>query len=232
MTDPPDAAPPGNTSAKPGRSASGDVPQSPSTGSTETAGPPQPESPAPRTPAPQDMPGPSAAPKSQARPDRWPPGPHWAFDGTPFTARLADGTPIGTQRARQILLNAGFSTLVLGTDGHPLYLGRRVRCATPAQRRVLLSRYETCAVEGCEIPAIGCQIDHADGWENGQGSDIDQLVMCCSWHNRYKWRHPDRVTIIQQPDGRYRYQIPRPGSHRYGRHGARPAGGPSPGRDP
>ncbi|HYT90237.1 MAG TPA: HNH endonuclease signature motif containing protein [Gemmataceae bacterium] len=161
-----------------------------------------------------------------------PPASTWPFDGTPFTARLADGTPIGMERARQILLNAGFSTFVLGADGHPLYLGRRVRCATPAQRRVLLARYATCVVDDCEIPATGCQVDHVDGWENGQGSDIDRLVMCCSFHNRYKWRHPDRVIISRLPDGRYRYQIARPERLRPGARGGRPTDRRSPGRDP
>jgi hypothetical protein len=118
------------------------------------------------------------------------------------------------QRAREILLNAGFSTLVLGTDGQPLYLGRRVRCASPAQRRVLQVRYPTCVVKGCEIPAAVCQIDHVDGWENGQPSDIDRLVMCCAWHNKYKWRHPGRVIITQLRDGRYQYRVRQPGRDR------------------
>jgi hypothetical protein len=150
-----------------------------------------------------------------------PPGPGWPFDGTPFTARLTDGTHISSERARQILLNAGYSSLVLGADGHPLYLGRRVRCATPAQRRVLLTRYATCVVDGCEIPATGCQIDHVDGWENGQPSDIDRLVMCCAFHNRYKWRHPDRITITQDA-GKYRYQIVRPGNRPRDHRGGNP----------
>jgi hypothetical protein len=161
-----------------------------------------------------------------------PPPATWPFDGTRFTARLADGTPIPTERARQILLNAGFSSLVLGTDGHPLYLGRRVRCATPAQRRVLLTRYATCAVDDCEIPATDCQLDHADGWDNGQPTDIDHLAPCCAFHNRYKWRHPDRVIISRRPDGRYRYQIIRPAHHRPGGWRERPTGRRSPGRDP
>jgi hypothetical protein len=179
--------------------------------------------PAPRAaaslrPAPAARPGSGAVvPRSGADP-RWlpqpPPAPGWPFDGTPFTARLADGIPVPTERARQILLNAGFSALVLGTDGHPLYLGRRVRCASPAQRRVLLTRYATCVVDGCEIPATGCQVDHVDGWENGQSTDIDRLVLCCAWHNKYKWRHPDRVIINCYADGRYRYQIIRPANHR------------------
>ncbi|HZB28976.1 MAG TPA: DUF222 domain-containing protein [Streptosporangiaceae bacterium] len=161
-----------------------------------------------------------------------PPVSTWPFDGTPFTARLADGTPIGMERARQILLNAGFSTLVLGTDGQPLYLGRRVRCATLAQRRVLLARYATCVVDDCEIPATGCQVDHVDGWENGQGSDIDRLVMCCAFHNRYKWRHPDRMIISRRADGRYRYQIARPERPRPDGRGGRSTGRRSTGRDP
>jgi hypothetical protein len=141
--------------------------------------------------------------------------PGWPLAGARFTARLADGTPIPTERARQILLNAGFSALVLGTDGLPLYLGRRVRCATPAQHRVLQVRYSTCVVDGCEIPASACQADHVDGWEHGQPTDIDRLVPCCAFHNRYKWRHPDRVTVHQEADGRYRYRIERPTSRRH-----------------
>jgi Domain of unknown function (DUF222) len=149
---------------------------------------------------------------------RWtpqPPAPSWPFDGTPYAARLTDGTPIPMRRARSILLNAGFSTLILGTDGHPLYLGRRVRCATPAQRRALQARYLTCVVDGCEIPATAWQVDHVDGWENGQPTDIDRLVICCAWHNKYKWRHPDRITITQHDDGRYHYKIVRPPPRRY-----------------
>ena len=161
------------------------------------------------------------------RPVPRPPAPSWPFDKTPYTARLSDGTPIPVERARSILLNAGYSTLILGTDGHPLYLGRRVRCATPAQRRVLQTRYPTCVVDGCEIPATRCQIDHIDGWENGQPTDIDQLVMCCSWHNRYKWRHPDRITITQHPDGRYTYQIARPTPHPHNRNHNNPTNQPS-----
>ncbi|HEX6469745.1 MAG TPA: DUF222 domain-containing protein [Streptosporangiaceae bacterium] len=150
-----------------------------------------------------------------------PPAPWWPFGGARLTGRLADGTPVPAERVRTILLNAGFSALVLGTDGLPLYLGRRVRCASLAQRRVLVTKYATCVVEGCEIPAIACQIDHVDSWAAGQPTDIDLLVPCCAFHNRYKARHPDRVTIHRDADGRYRYQIARPGGGPGSRYGAR-----------
>jgi hypothetical protein len=181
-----------------------------------------------RTRRQSESPGPTGAEPGRAM--RWvpqPPAPSWPFDGTPFAARLLDGTPIRVDRARSILLNAGFSTLILGTDGQPLYLGRRVRCATPAQRRVLKVRYDTCVVDGCEIPSTNCQVDHIDGWENGQPTDIDHLVMCCAFHNRYKWRHPDRITITQRPDGRYHYQIARPEARPWSRNRSRLTSGSS-----
>jgi hypothetical protein len=195
---------------------------------------------APRIPHPPDAPR-RGSPPSAGRPSK-PPAPGWSFNDARLTGRLADGTPVPAERVRTILLNAGFSALVLGTDGLPLYLGRRVRCASPAQRRVLVTRYVTCVVEGCEIPAIACQIDHVDNWAAGQPTDIDLLVPCCAFHNRYKERHPDRVTIHQDADGRYRYQIARPGSGPGSRNGAgrqrrdaqgqRRNGRPATGRDP
>jgi hypothetical protein len=139
------------------------------------------------------------------------PKPTWPFDGTAFTARLPDGTPVPVADARRILVTAGFSALVLGTDGQPLYLGRRVRCATPHQRRVLNARYRTCVVVGCDIPANMCQLDHAVGWVNGDVSDVDKLAPLCHFHNKWKYEHPDRIHITIGGDGRYRYELIRPG---------------------
>jgi hypothetical protein len=139
------------------------------------------------------------------------PTPSWPVDGTPYTARLADGTPIPARRAREILINAGYSALVLGADGHPLYLGRRVRCATPHQRRALLVRYATCVVQDCDIPGEFCQIDHVDGWIDWGPTDIDKLALTCRFHNVYKYENPERISIVLRGDGRYVYQIRRPG---------------------
>jgi hypothetical protein len=139
------------------------------------------------------------------------PRPTWPFDGTAFTARLSDGTPMPVQVARRILLTAGFSALVLGTDGQPLYLGRKVRCATTHQRRALNARYRTCVVVGCDIPAGLCELDHAVGWVNGDLSDVDKLAPLCHFHNKWKYEHPDRIHITVGCDGRYRYELIQPG---------------------
>jgi hypothetical protein len=134
-------------------------------------------------------------------------------------ARLADGTPIPAAQARRIALNAGVSPLLLGLGHVPLYLGRTQRFATPAQRRVLEALNPTCAVQGCEVPGTLCEVDHVRGWALGAPTDIDQLTLCCGWHNRFKHANPEHFHISRKPGGRYTYRL-------------RPDGSPAAGRPP
>ncbi|MFG2007055.1 DUF222 domain-containing protein [Spirillospora sp. NPDC048911] len=126
-------------------------------------------------------------------------------DDTP--GRLRDGTPIPAAQVRRLALNAGISTLILGSKGVPLYLGRTARIASPAQRQVLETLYDTCAVRGCEVPGLLCEIDHVDGWALGNSpTDIDKLALCCGWHNRWKHANPDQIQISQGQDGLFVYR--------------------------
>ncbi|MFA1550441.1 HNH endonuclease signature motif containing protein [Actinomadura chokoriensis] len=122
-------------------------------------------------------------------------------------ARLTDGTPMPAQQARRIALAAGVSPLLLGRGNQPLYLGHRVRFATAAQRQVLESLYATCAVHECEVPGTLCETDHVHGWALGSPTDIDQLALCCGWHNRWKHANPTQIHITTGPDGRHTYRI-------------------------
>jgi hypothetical protein len=116
---------------------------------------------------------------------------------------LLDGTPISAADARRIALTAGISALILGRGGLPLYLGRTVRFATPAQRKALLAVYDTCCVHGCEIPAHLSEIHHLDGgWKLGTPTDIKRLAMLCGWHNRWVETNPDRINQTRDTQGR------------------------------
>jgi hypothetical protein len=95
---------------------------------------------------------------------------------------------------------------LLGTGNHPLYLGHRVRFATGPQRQVLETLYSTCAVHGCEVPGTLCEVDHVHGWALGSPTDIDQLALCCGWHNRYKHTNPSRIHITTDTKGRHTYR--------------------------
>ncbi|MFI0371421.1 DUF222 domain-containing protein [Actinomadura sp. 1N219] len=121
--------------------------------------------------------------------------------------RLTDGSRIPAAQARRIALNAGVSPLILGRGSIPLYLGRRVRFATAAQRQVLETLYPTCVVQGCEVPGSLCEVDHVRGWVLGSPTDIDQLALCCGWHNRFKHANADQIQISHGSTGRHVYRV-------------------------
>lgn len=130
------------------------------------------------------------------------------LNGASTPARLGDGTPIPAAQARRIALAAGVSPLILAPKNVPLYLGRRVRFATAAQRRVLQVLYPVCVVNGCEVPGHLCEVDHVDGWALANGpTDINRLVLCCAWHNRFKHAQPNQISITQTHDGLYTYHL-------------------------
>ncbi|MFG2002805.1 DUF222 domain-containing protein [Spirillospora sp. NPDC048911] len=127
--------------------------------------------------------------------------------GSDTPGRLRDGTPIPAAQIRRLALNAGISTLILGAKGVPLYLGRTARLASPGQRHVLETLYDTCAVQGCAVPGFLCEIDHVDGWALGNSpTDIDKLALCCGWHNRWKHANPKQMHISRGDHGRYVYR--------------------------
>jgi uncharacterized protein DUF222 len=137
-----------------------------------------------------------------------------ALQGEDVPARTLSGGVIQAERARQIALSAGVSALILGPGGHPLYLGRSARLASPAQTRVLHIRYDTCAVHGCEIPSRCCEIHHTGGgWKAGVPTDVDRLVPLCSFHNRWVEDHPARVREHRDEGGRYTLHLALPWEH-------------------
>jgi hypothetical protein len=84
-------------------------------------------------------------------------------------------------------------------------MGRKVRLATPAQRRAVIARYATCWVQGCPLPATMCQIDHADGWAHGGATDLANLGPACQFHNRDRYRHPERYQRHRTGKDRWTY---------------------------
>lgn len=143
----------------------------------------------------------------RAKADSLPPATTQIHPGMRFAARTVDGFTISREDAWRIMENAGISTLLLGSGGMPLYLGRRTRLVQPAQRRALLARYESCAFDGCEIPAYLCEIDHVVPWWPTGRTDIDNLAPLCGFHNRYKFEKPGRVITQRHSGGRWRYRV-------------------------
>lgn len=69
--------------------------------------------------------------------------------------------------------------------GEALHLGRTRRCASPAQRIVLLSRDRGCTRPGCTASGYHSQVHHAVAdWKHGGQTNIDDLTLACGPDNR------------------------------------------------
>ena len=82
---------------------------------------------------------------------------------------------------------------VLTAGSQVLDVGREVRYATDAHYKALVVRDGGCRWPGCHTPAAWCDIDHLRPWEDGGGTDLDNLVMWCRHHHSEK--HRPGVTV-------------------------------------
>ena len=143
----------------------------------------------------------------------------------PGSGLLADGTTVAAEQVRSWIEQATLEPLLM-RGGRPLYLGRSVRLATPAQRRALRARDGGCAFPGCAC-SEGIEAHHLLEWSDGGLTDIDQMVLLCRRHHRLL--HSGEFTITMQ-DG-----LPRIHSQVLGAVADRPHGQPlkdHPGSDP
>ncbi|MEV7806483.1 DUF222 domain-containing protein, partial [Microbispora sp. NPDC088329] len=107
---------------------------------------------------------------------------------------LATGQVLPVSGVHRLARTSTLVRLVMNADGQVLDMGRKVRLATPAQRRAVFARYATCWIDGCPLPATMCQIDHADNWSTGGLTDLKLLGPACQFHNRDRYQHPERYT--------------------------------------
>ncbi|WP_327045156.1 DUF222 domain-containing protein [Microbispora sp. NBC_01189] len=116
----------------------------------------------------------------------------WALLGTAPGLLLATGQMLPVTSVHRLARTSALVRIVMDADGQVLDMGRKVRLATPAQRRAVFARYATCWVEGCPLPATMCEIDHADNWCSGGLTDLKLLGPACQFHNRDRYRRPGR----------------------------------------
>ncbi len=64
-----------------------------------------------------------------------------------------------------------------------LEMGRKVRTATPAQRRALAIRDGGCVIPGCDRPPEWCDAHHEIPWIEGGATDIDEMRLVCTPHH-------------------------------------------------
>ncbi|KAA9380643.1 DUF222 domain-containing protein [Microbispora cellulosiformans] len=123
---------------------------------------------------------------------------------------LATGQLLPASSVHRLARTSTLVRIVMDAAGQVLDMGRKVRLATPAQRRAVFARYATCWVDGCPLPATLCQIDHADDWCSGGLTDLKLLGPACQFHNRDRYRHPTRYTRRNIGDDRWAFTYRNP----------------------
>ncbi len=118
---------------------------------------------------------------------------------------LATGQVLPVTSVHRLARTSTLMRIVMDADGQVLDMGRKVRLATPAQRRAIFARYATCWIDGCPLPATLCQIDHADNWSTGGLTDLKLLGPACQFHNRDRYQHPHRYTRRQTGTDRWAF---------------------------
>ncbi|WP_460716966.1 HNH endonuclease signature motif containing protein [Microbispora hainanensis] len=125
---------------------------------------------------------------------------------------LATGQVLPLSSVHRLARTSTLVRIVMNAEGQVLDMGRKVRLATPAQRRAIYARYATCWIDGCPLPATMCQIDHADNWSTGGLTDLKLLGPACQFHNRDRYQHPERYTRHKAGTDRWAFTY-----HRLGR---------------
>ena len=119
-------------------------------------------------------------------------------------ARLVDGTPLPVSEALRLACGADIVPSVFDAEGQEMWVGRKHRLATEAQRAALIIRDKHCV--GCGRSAVWCEAHHIQEWLSGGRTDIDNLVLVCkSCHHNI---HDDGWTVHRRSDGAYELRPP------------------------
>ncbi len=121
-------------------------------------------------------------------------------------ARLSNGTPLPAKELVQLATQANIFPAVFNAKTQNLWLGRRRRCASDAQRIALIIRDKTCI--GCGADANRSFTHHIQHWSNGGKTDYPNLVTVCNTchHNIHNKQHQ----IQQHPKTKKHYITPPP----------------------
>ncbi|MEO5921205.1 MAG: DUF222 domain-containing protein, partial [Pseudolysinimonas sp.] len=103
--------------------------------------------------------------------------------------------PISAALAAEVGCDAGITLIGIGDKGQPLWLGRRERYFTAAQRRALATRDGGCVWPGCNAPPSWCHAHHVIPWTQDGPTDVDNGVLLCAFHHHLLHRGEYRMRM-------------------------------------
>ncbi len=125
-------------------------------------------------------------------------------------AEIEGGGAIHAETARRMLCDARVQILLEDSEGEPMRLGRVSREPSAAMLRQLRYRDGECRFPGCGARRF-TQAHHILWWGEGGRTDLDNLVLICSFHHKLVHEHGWRIS--REQGGEVRWFLP--GGARY-----------------
>jgi hypothetical protein len=130
------------------------------------------------------------------------------------SCQIEGGPAIHPETARRLICNSRVQAVLEDGTGQPLHLGRISREPTAGMLRQLKYRDVECRLPGCGVRRF-VQAHHVVWWEHGGRTDIDNLVLVCTFHHKLvheygwsikrdqdgtvRWFHPDGTLYLAGP---------------------------------
>jgi hypothetical protein len=120
---------------------------------------------------------------------------------------IESGPVLHPETAKRLLCEARVQTVVEDASGTPMRLGRVTRQPSAAMLRQLRYRDGGCTFPGCGSQRFA-KAHHVEWWSDGGRTDLDNLVLVCSFHHKlvheHGWRidRDDHVVRWFDPGGR------------------------------
>jgi hypothetical protein len=117
------------------------------------------------------------------------------------------GGVVHTRTIDRLLCTARVQAVIEDDQGNPVRLGRVARTPSQSMMRQLRYRDKECRFPGCGSRRF-TQGHHIVWWKHGGTTDLDNLVLICTFHHRlvheYGWgihRDAEGVVLWTHPDG-------------------------------
>jgi Domain of unknown function (DUF222)/HNH endonuclease len=131
-------------------------------------------------------------------------------------AELEGGPVIHPETVRRLLCNARVQTVIENEAGDAIGVGRLTREPAAWMVRQIRHRDRECRFPGCGARAF-TEAHHISFWRHGGRTDLDNLVLICSFHHKLVhelgWRLTREGRSVRwfRPDGRVYRAGPSPG---------------------
>lgn len=114
-------------------------------------------------------------------------------------AALPDGSPLAPSQLARLMCDSHMTRFVVNARGEPLDVSYRQRLFSQRQAKAVVGRDRHCQFPGCTRGPEQGEIHHAQEWEKGGATVIDNAVLLCFAHHAVI--HREQITIAHHLGG-------------------------------